>query len=90
MATLNISMPIGLRAYVDERTRTGGFGTPTEYIRHLIREDRARETEHRLELLLLDGVDSEVLAELTPEWWEAKRSALTRKATKRATRTKRR
>jgi antitoxin ParD1/3/4 len=45
MKSFNITMPEELLAYVRDRTRQGGFGTPTEFMRHLIRndqEDRSR------------------------------------------------
>lgn len=35
MGSLNVNMPNDLREYVDERTKKGGFGTPTEYVRHI-------------------------------------------------------
>src|SRR2546429_9581093 len=58
MGSLNINMPDDLRAYIDHRTREGGFGTPTEYVRHLIRRDRDEEAQRRLERLLLEGLQS--------------------------------
>jgi len=51
-------MPKELREFVDRRTEKGGFGTPTEYVRHLIRLDRDKEGERELERLLLDGLKS--------------------------------
>ena len=36
----------------------GGFSTPTEYVRHLIREDQQREAERRIEELFAEGVRS--------------------------------
>lgn len=41
MGSLNVSMPDELRAFVDRRAKEGGFSTPTEYVRSLIRADRA-------------------------------------------------
>lgn len=58
MASLNVNMPKELRQFVDRRTEKGGFGTPTEYVRHLIRLDRDKEGERELERLLLDGLKS--------------------------------
>lgn len=60
MASLNVSMPESLREFVDKRTEQGSFGTPTEYVRHLIREDQQREAARRLEAKLLEGLDSEL------------------------------
>jgi antitoxin ParD1/3/4 len=56
MASLNVNMPKDLRRFVDRRTEKGGFGTPTEYVRHLIRKDRDEEGERELERLLLEGL----------------------------------
>ena len=58
MGSLNVNMPDDLREYVDDRTRSGGFGTPTEYIRHLIRNDKEAAAERELEAKLLEGLRS--------------------------------
>ena len=58
VASLNVNMPKNLREFVDRRTRKGGFGTPTEYVRHLIRADRDQQHERDLEQLLLEGLKS--------------------------------
>ena len=56
MASLNVHMPADLREFVDQRTKKGGFSTPTEYVRHLIREDQQRQAARRIEELFLEGV----------------------------------
>jgi len=58
MASLNVNMPKDLRDYVDRRTAEGGFGTPTEYVRHLIRRDKETDTEREFERLVLEGIKS--------------------------------
>jgi antitoxin ParD1/3/4 len=58
MASLNVNMPKDLREFVEKRTENGGFETPTEYVRHLIRKDRDEEQERELERLLLEGLES--------------------------------
>lgn len=58
MASLNVNMPKDLRDYVDQRTAEGGFGTPTEYVRHLIRRDKESEAKRKVERLLLEGLAS--------------------------------
>ena len=40
MTSLNISLPDPLKAYVEERVASGDFGTPSEFIRNLIRQDK--------------------------------------------------
>jgi len=53
MASLNVSMPDDLRDFVDRRTREGGFSTPTEYVRSLIRSDRQQTQQTPFEALIL-------------------------------------
>ena len=55
MSTMNISLPEGLKAFVDEQVATRGYGTSSEYVRELIRKDQDRQ---RLRELLLAGAAS--------------------------------
>lgn len=56
MKTMNISLPTSLKTYVDEQVGARGFGTSSEYVRTLIRQDRDRQ---QLRGLLLEGAQSE-------------------------------
>ncbi|MBW2245037.1 MAG: type II toxin-antitoxin system ParD family antitoxin [Deltaproteobacteria bacterium] len=58
MSSINFSVPDELREFVDERVARVGFSTPSEYMRHLIREDRKRAAQEILEGILLEGLDS--------------------------------
>jgi antitoxin ParD1/3/4 len=58
VSSINFSVPDDLREFVDERVARVGFSTPSEYMRHLIREDRKRAAQEQLEALLLEGLDS--------------------------------
>jgi antitoxin ParD1/3/4 len=48
MTSLNISLPEALKEYVEGQVATGDWGTPSEYVRELIREDKERRL-HTLE-----------------------------------------
>ena len=52
MTSLNISLPEALKEYVEGQVSTGDWGTPSEYIRELIRQDKERRL-HALEESLL-------------------------------------
>jgi antitoxin ParD1/3/4 len=52
MTSLNISLPEALKEYVEGQVSTGDWGTPSEYIRELIRQDKERRL-HTLEQSLL-------------------------------------
>jgi antitoxin ParD1/3/4 len=55
---------------------SGGYGNTSEYIRELIRQDRKKKAEEKLEKLLIEGLDSGEPVEITPEYWERKRREL--------------
>ncbi|HEY1934245.1 MAG TPA: type II toxin-antitoxin system ParD family antitoxin [Acetobacteraceae bacterium] len=58
MATITISLPDSLKAFVESRLATGGYGNVSEYFRSLLREAQAKEEAARLEALLLEGLAS--------------------------------
>lgn len=55
MGTMNISLPDALKSFVDEQVSQRGYGTSSEYVRELIREDQERQ---QLRGLLLAGAAS--------------------------------
>ncbi len=82
MTTLNFSLPEELKSWVESQVVAGGYGNTSEYIRELIRLDRKRKAEERLEALLLQGIESLDAGkgiEITPEYWEKKRLELIRR-----------
>ena len=77
---MNVSLPEALKEYVQKRVAEGTFSNPSDYVRALIREDIKRTAEERLDVLLLDGINSGPAEPLTKEDWarvriEAKRRA---------------
>ncbi len=42
MTSLNISLPKALKDYVEGQVASGDWGTPSEYVRELIRQDKER------------------------------------------------
>ena len=42
MSSLNISLPEALKQYIESQVASGDWGTPSEYIRELIRQDKER------------------------------------------------
>jgi antitoxin ParD1/3/4 len=42
---MNVSLPPPLRAWIDQQVRRSGFGTASEFIRHLVRQAKARDAE---------------------------------------------
>jgi len=67
---MNISLPEGLKTFVDDQVAGRGYGTSSEYVRELIRRDQDRQ---RLRRLLLDGAESGSGAVADPGYFEALR-----------------
>lgn len=65
MTSLNISLPDPLKAYVEGRVSSGDYGTPSEFIRNLIRQDK-EQRRSRLETELLDALQTKELV-IAPE-----------------------
>jgi len=61
MTSLNISLPDPLKAYVEERVASGDFGTPSEFIRSLIRQDK-EQRRSKLEAELLQALQTKEIA----------------------------
>jgi antitoxin ParD1/3/4 len=55
MAILRISLPEGLRDFVDEQTLDGGYASGSEFVRELIRREHDRRN---LKAMLIDGASS--------------------------------
>ena len=85
LASLNISLPQSLKDYVEHQVTEGGYSTPSEYLRELLRHDQTRRAELKLESLLLEGLNSGQAIELTPEYWEKKRRQHTERYAKKTT-----
>jgi len=78
MSTMNISLPEGLKVFVDEQVASRGYGTSSEYVRELIRRDQDRQ---RLRSLLLEGGSSNLAGDADEAYFAGLRErARTRKA----------
>ncbi len=60
MTSLNISLPDPLKTYVEQQVASGDYGTPSEFIRNLIRKDKEQHRS-RIEAELLDALQSKEL-----------------------------
>jgi len=70
LSTMNISLPEGLKTFVDEQVAGGGFSTSSEYMRELIRRDRGRL---HLRGLLLEGALSASSAPVDQAYFDSLR-----------------
>jgi antitoxin ParD1/3/4 len=74
MTTLNILLPETIQSFVEQQVAKGGYSNVSEYILYLILQEQAKATQ--IEALLLEGLDSGELIEVTDDWWTQKRNHL--------------
>ena len=84
-ASMTISIPEALRDYVDARIAEGGYANVSDYVRALIREDRARQTKARIEEKLLEGLASGPPVEATDAHWGGLKAKVRERMRKPAT-----
>ncbi|MGH7823384.1 MAG: type II toxin-antitoxin system ParD family antitoxin [Candidatus Binatia bacterium] len=66
---MNVSLPAGLRKWIDEQVELRGFSTASEYIRQVLREEREREARRRIDAALLEGLASGPATGMTSSDW---------------------
>ena len=77
MATMNISLPESLKAYAQEKTKTGQYSNPSDYVRSLIREDKSKQdAQMKIETFLIEGLESGESIPVTQEYWQEKKTRL--------------
>ena len=59
MATMNVSLPDAMKAWVEGRTEDGAYSNASDYVRDLIRRDRDRVEKIRaVQRLVTEGLES--------------------------------
>jgi putative addiction module CopG family antidote len=69
-STMSISLPKNLKEFVKQRTQQAHYGTPSDYIRGLIREDLKQLEQEQLEQELLTGLRSGKGIPMTTSAWK--------------------
>lgn len=78
LTAIALDLPKDLRLFVAERARDR-YGSASEYVCELIREDQQR-SDQSLNDKLLQALDSGPGVEVTPAFWEALRRRIRRRA----------
>lgn len=76
MATMNISLPDDLKAFVDAQVAEQGYGSTSEYLRELIRRNRREQAAETLRKLIAEGLASGSAGEVTADTFEQMRDEL--------------
>lgn len=56
--TMSFALPGTLRAWIDERVRSGQYGNTSEYLRDLVRKDQEDQAKQRFRALIQQGLES--------------------------------
>lgn len=67
-----------MKAFVDIQIRERGYGSSSEYVRDLIRNDQLRQAELQLAALMLEGINSGPAIPVDQAFWENQHEALKR------------
>lgn len=74
MATLSISLPDELNAFVDAQVAEQGYTSASEYLREPIRQRRRAQAEERLRSLIAEGLASGRAEPLEPDFFDRLRA----------------
>ena len=86
---MNVSLPEELKDYVEAQTKSG-YSTPSEYVRELIRADQKRRAKEKLDMLLLEGLNSGDPIPIDADFWnDLKQEALAKLQSRKKTSSKR-
>ena len=67
METMNIFLPEQLKEFIDEQVGSGRYGSVSEYVHHLVRNDVKQQAQERLESWLIEGIESGLPTPMTPQ-----------------------
>ena len=69
MTSLNVSLPDPLKKFIDTQVKQGSYRTPSEYVRHLLRQAQLRQLRERIDKNLLEALESGEATEMTGKDW---------------------
>lgn len=81
MATMNISLPAPMKAWVEEQTRSGRYGNSSDVVRDLIRREQVKaEKIANMQRLVDEGRASSISNRTPRQIIEAARAELRKRA----------
>ncbi len=80
---MNISLPPPLKEWVDQQVSRRGFGTASEFVRQMLREEQQRQLRERIDAALVEGIESGPSTPMTTQDWDDIRREGRRRLAKR-------
>jgi len=83
MTSMNVSLPDKMKAFVEEQVAKGAYGTASEYLRELIRQDQQRRLREEIDKSLLAALESGAPLPVTPKFWQKRRKEFEKRIRRR-------
>jgi len=83
MTTVTFSLPQSMREFIEKQVAEEGFGTVSEYLRSLVRDDQKRKARAVVDQALLEGLNSGAPGVADDAYWVKKKDALVREHQRR-------
>jgi putative addiction module CopG family antidote len=80
---MKVVLPTALGSFVNLRVEEGGFASPGEYVRELIRADKRQLAKQRIEAEILRGLASGEPRPMTKSDWDRLKSNAGKRARQR-------
>lgn len=82
---MNISLPPTMKSWVEDQVARGGYGTASEFVRQLLREERRRRIRGQIDEKLYEAIDDGKSTPMTDRDWEKLRSRIRKRPKRRRT-----
>jgi len=74
--SLHVTLPPLLKRFVEKQVKTFGYGTKSDYIQELVRNEMKKKEEEKLERMLLEGLASGSKEYSEKEWKKFRKELL--------------
>ena len=71
-----LSLPSEIQPFIEAQVAAQGYGTVDKYFLALVQQDRRHRSQEYLEVLLLEGINSGDVEDVTLEFWQQLRSSV--------------
>jgi antitoxin ParD1/3/4 len=75
MASINVSLPERMQRFVEQQVETGGYQSPDQYVRALVRQAQVSAERKLLDAMLQEGLEG-TLSEMTDDDWASLRQEI--------------
>jgi antitoxin ParD1/3/4 len=67
---MNISLPSPLKEWIEEQVESGGYSTASEYVREVLRRQRAEQARAKVDAHLTEAINSGPATPLRRKDWK--------------------